>query len=212
MARFTTLASWLSQWSVDESIVDGITGLAGISVPVLVIENSRDDAVPPSHLRNMFKACASKDKSYLLIRGANHYYDGQRHKIVEACRAIIEWMNKRGLVDIALPNASGPPVTAGGTVAATPTKNLPDVAALRAKYGRPQRNGMQLAGINHLALTSSDMARTCDFMCGVLGLRLSKTIALVGGVTVAAAALLRPPPSSRMLAVVHIHPPFPTPA
>ena len=36
-------------------------------------------------------------------------------------------------------------------------------------------------GINHLALVSSDMARTVDFYSGVLGMALTKTIELPGG-------------------------------
>lgn len=38
-----------------------------------------------------------------------------------------------------------------------------------------------LDGVNHVALVSSDMRRTCDFYGGVLGLRLVKTIQLPGG-------------------------------
>lgn len=36
-------------------------------------------------------------------------------------------------------------------------------------------------GINHLALVSSDMGRTVDFYQGVLGMPLTKTVALPGG-------------------------------
>lgn len=36
-------------------------------------------------------------------------------------------------------------------------------------------------GVNHLALVSSDMARTVDFYSGVLGMPLTKTIEMPGG-------------------------------
>ena len=39
----------------------------------------------------------------------------------------------------------------------------------------------QLQGINHLALVCKDMARTVDFYCNILGLRLIKTLELPGG-------------------------------
>ena len=39
----------------------------------------------------------------------------------------------------------------------------------------------ELRGINHLALVSSDMARTVDFYTGVLGMPLTKTIEIPGG-------------------------------
>ena len=42
-------------------------------------------------------------------------------------------------------------------------------------------DGFELRGINHLALVSSDMARTVDFYTNVLGMPLIKTIALPEG-------------------------------
>ena len=40
LARFSTLRSWLSQWSYDYARCDAITSGARISVPVLVLGNS----------------------------------------------------------------------------------------------------------------------------------------------------------------------------
>jgi catechol 2,3-dioxygenase-like lactoylglutathione lyase family enzyme len=46
----------------------------------------------------------------------------------------------------------------------------------------PARNDQfELRGINHLALVSSDMARTVDFYTNVLGMPLVKTVELPGG-------------------------------
>src|SRR4051812_40046398 len=39
----------------------------------------------------------------------------------------------------------------------------------------------ELKGINHLALVSSDMARTVDFYTNVLGMPLIKTLEIPGG-------------------------------
>ena len=39
----------------------------------------------------------------------------------------------------------------------------------------------EFRGINHLALVCEDMGRTVDFYEGVLGMPLTKTIALPGG-------------------------------
>ncbi len=41
--------------------------------------------------------------------------------------------------------------------------------------------GIDFRGVNHLALVSSDMARTVDFYSGVLGMALIKTIEIPGG-------------------------------
>ena len=62
LARFTTLRSWLSQWSYDDARGDALTAAADISVPVLVIGNSADDACTPSHTRRLFAAIA-KDRT-----------------------------------------------------------------------------------------------------------------------------------------------------
>ena len=48
LARYSTLRSWLSQWSIDDSNVSGVRGAASITVPLLVIENSADEACPAS--------------------------------------------------------------------------------------------------------------------------------------------------------------------
>ena len=40
---------------------------------------------------------------------------------------------------------------------------------------------IEFSGINHLALVSSDMARTVEFYSGVLGMPLTKTIEIPGG-------------------------------
>jgi len=50
LARFTTLRSWLSQWSYDLSNAKGPMNAAKIfKTPVLQIENLADDAVPATH-------------------------------------------------------------------------------------------------------------------------------------------------------------------
>ncbi len=46
---------------------------------------------------------------------------------------------------------------------------------------RPVNKEFDIRGINHLALVSSDMARTVEFYEGVLGMPLIKTIELPGG-------------------------------
>ena len=68
-ARFCTLRSWLSQWSMDDSRADAAVGAAQISVPFLAIENSADDGAPPSHMHEVYAACASADKAVPPHRG-----------------------------------------------------------------------------------------------------------------------------------------------
>ncbi|MFN3350972.1 alpha/beta hydrolase [Pseudorhodoplanes sp.] len=97
LARFSTLRSWLSQWSIDDSRADGLKCAAQVSVPLLAIENSADDAVPQPHTAAIFNAAGSTDKTMHVIRGATHYYAGQPDKLAEALSITRQWLTARGL-------------------------------------------------------------------------------------------------------------------
>ena len=92
LARFSTLRSWLSQWSYDDSNADGLRCASRITAPLLVIENSADDACTPSHAARLMAAAAGAPQTHRVIKGANHYYFGQPDKAVEAAAILTEWM------------------------------------------------------------------------------------------------------------------------
>ncbi len=96
VARFSTLRSWLSQWSYDDSNVHGPRCAARIAAPLLAIENSADDAVPQTHTGVIHDAAASADKTLEVIAGANHYYVGQPALLAQAVRICLDWMAARG--------------------------------------------------------------------------------------------------------------------
>jgi alpha-beta hydrolase superfamily lysophospholipase len=99
LARFTTLRSWLSQWSCDESRADGVAGAARVSVPVLVIRNGADDAVPTSHPQRLYDAVAHRDKELVEIPGAGHYYFGQPDRLAESVGHCLRWLDAHGFGD-----------------------------------------------------------------------------------------------------------------
>ena len=99
LARFSTLRAWLSQWSPDDSKADGPLCAKDVSVPLLAIENSADDAVPQSHTGIIHAAAASKDKTMRVIKGATHYYQGQPEQLKEAVETCLGWMKKQRLFD-----------------------------------------------------------------------------------------------------------------
>ena len=99
IGRFSTLRAWLSQWSIDDSNADGPRSAAGISVPLLAVENSADDAVPQPHARIIHDAAASKDKTMCVIKGATHYYQGQPELLKQAVDLCVGWMRTRNLLD-----------------------------------------------------------------------------------------------------------------
>lgn len=99
LARYTTLRSWLSQWSYDESNAKGPLNAAKIhNSPVLLIENTADEAVPATHNPAIFAALATPDKEYLQLKGATHYYLGQPELLARCIHAVIDWSQRKGLL------------------------------------------------------------------------------------------------------------------
>jgi pimeloyl-ACP methyl ester carboxylesterase len=96
LGRFTTLRSWLSQWSYDESRGNGVVNAGRISCPVLVINNTADLACTPSHAQRLFDAVASKDKAIVQIEGADHYYAERRDLLPKAVDAVGAWLDEHG--------------------------------------------------------------------------------------------------------------------
>lgn len=96
LGRFTTLRSWLSQWSYDESRANGVVNGGRISCPTLVVNNTADLACTPSHAQRLFDAVASKDKSLVHIEGADHYYAERPDLLPKAVAAVGGWLDERG--------------------------------------------------------------------------------------------------------------------
>ncbi len=96
LARFSTLRSWLSQWSIDHSRADGVANAARISVPLLAVEHSADDAVPQPDTTLMYQACTSVDKTFQCLANATHYFQGQPEQLQQSVDLIATWSAKRG--------------------------------------------------------------------------------------------------------------------
>lgn len=93
LARFTTLRSWLSQWSYDDTNATGLGNAARISCPVLVINNTADLACTPSHARRLFDAVGHGDKHYADVAGADHYYIERPDLLPVAVKLCSEWIS-----------------------------------------------------------------------------------------------------------------------
>ncbi|MEZ5341000.1 MAG: alpha/beta hydrolase [Acidimicrobiales bacterium] len=94
LARFTTLRSWLSQWSYDDARGDAQKAAAGVTVPVLVVGNTADDACTPSHTRRLFDSVPHENKAFYEVAGATHYYTGPngRAQMNEAIGVVTEFL------------------------------------------------------------------------------------------------------------------------
>lgn len=96
LARFTTLRSWLSQWSYDDSQAHGLRNAARVQIPALVLNNSADLACTPSHAQRLFASLGSADKQMVEISGADHYFIERPDLLPQACGAIGGWLAARG--------------------------------------------------------------------------------------------------------------------
>lgn len=99
LARFSTLRSWLSQWSYDLSQAKGPPSAARIHrTPVLQIENQADDAVPATHNPTIHRALATPDKEMISIQGATHYYLGQPEQLAQCIATVQDWSRRKKLL------------------------------------------------------------------------------------------------------------------
>ena len=97
LARFCTLRSWLSQWSLERTHAHGERNGARTHVPTLVVGNGADDACTPSHTQRLYDAIPHPDKQMHTIAGATHYYAGQREQLAQCVGLYSEWLAKREL-------------------------------------------------------------------------------------------------------------------
>lgn len=99
LARFSTLRSWLSQWSYDKSNAKGPLNAKRIRrTPVLQIVNQADDAVPATHNPTIRDALATPDREYVEIEGATHYYMGQPEQLETCIRTVVDWSRRKNLL------------------------------------------------------------------------------------------------------------------
>jgi pimeloyl-ACP methyl ester carboxylesterase len=99
LARYTTLRSWISQWSYDLSNCKGPMNAARIKkTPVLQIENEADDAVPATHNPAIHAALATPDKEFVSIKGATHYYLNQPEHLVTCIDTVLDWSRRKGFL------------------------------------------------------------------------------------------------------------------
>ena len=96
LGRFTTLRSWLSQWSYDESRAHGLKNAANVTCPTLVITNTADLACTPSHATRLYEALGSSDKTFVEVKDADHYYIERPELLPQAVAAVTGWLDSRG--------------------------------------------------------------------------------------------------------------------
>ena len=100
LMRFTTTRSWLSQWALDTAQFDAADAASRISVPIMVLVNGCDDAVPVSHGTTVFGSIRHDKKEFVELPDANHYFSGpdQRGELAKASGHVRSWLERFCLI------------------------------------------------------------------------------------------------------------------
>lgn len=98
LAHFTTLRSWLSQWSLAHTNA-GVRNFADISSPILVILGTADPTVMPSHTEQITAAIRHDDWERVDIPGGTHYFEGRPDQVRQVAHVVADWLRRHELLD-----------------------------------------------------------------------------------------------------------------
>ena len=91
IGHYTSLRSWLSQWSMRCSHGNGPKRLESVSVPVHVIYGTADPGCYPSYAQSLYDGVRHDRRRITGIARAGHYLDGQPEEKLIACRTMVDW-------------------------------------------------------------------------------------------------------------------------
>lgn len=90
----SSLRTWLSMWSLEESQCRSAESLRLIDDPALVIQASADTGVFPSDARAIFESLGSRDKQFVTMPG-DHYFRGPGSPRGDLAELIDSWVQAR---------------------------------------------------------------------------------------------------------------------
>lgn len=91
LGHYSSLRSWLSQWSIDDSRSDAVAELPRVTIPVQIVYGTADNAVFPSHAAAMFNAVTAERRELIALQGADHYFRDRPDLKAEMCDHIARW-------------------------------------------------------------------------------------------------------------------------
>lgn len=94
IAAINTLHSWLSMWSLETSQCRSEAHLAGLRLPALVIQATRDTGVFPSEARWIYSSIGSGDKELLELPG-DHYFQDEPSARDTLADTVSTWIKAR---------------------------------------------------------------------------------------------------------------------
>ncbi len=96
-ARYSSLRSWLSNWSVDTSNGDARKHLGEVKVPVLVVNGTADQGIRSFHTHQLWDAVVSDDRELVEVKRGDHYFTDPQPR-AEALDAMVRWLGERDFV------------------------------------------------------------------------------------------------------------------
>ncbi|KAA9152322.1 alpha/beta hydrolase [Amycolatopsis acidicola] len=93
LARFTTLRSWLSTWSLTHTRADALKDLPDVRIPTLVMPLLADQAAFAGDSRAMYEAAAGPAE-LIEVADYNHYLVGQPGAAADIAGRISCWLDK----------------------------------------------------------------------------------------------------------------------
>lgn len=91
IGHYSSLRSWLSQWSMRCSNGNGFERLRAVSVPVHVIYGTADPGCYPVYAQGLYDSVAHERKRLSAVQGAGHYLDGQPEQKRHTCELMTTW-------------------------------------------------------------------------------------------------------------------------
>jgi pimeloyl-ACP methyl ester carboxylesterase len=95
IGHYTSLRSWLSQWSTRLSNGNGYERLRTVRSPVHVIYGTADPGCYPGYAQALYDAVPHACKQLTPIQGGKHYLSDQPELKQQCCRLMVDWA--RGL-------------------------------------------------------------------------------------------------------------------
>lgn len=94
IARASTIATWLSMWSVEDSKARLEDSGKTFTVPVLVVQATHDVGVYPSDAQAIYDHVASNDKEIVMVPGA-HFFEDSQESLNNAIQIMCKWVKQR---------------------------------------------------------------------------------------------------------------------
>jgi alpha-beta hydrolase superfamily lysophospholipase len=97
LGHYSSWRSWLSQWGLTTTNCDGPLHLGRVSVPVLVMYGTADQACFRSDALSLYEAVRHSDRKLVALEKADHYFTGRPDLLEQAVDTLTAWLAEHDL-------------------------------------------------------------------------------------------------------------------